>query len=79
VFKENVSELELEIINLQTVIIENKSEWHRLTEFSAVCTVSYSNTSVIKCECMFWFYLLKQIRVFNNENTKVKVQIIINW
>jgi hypothetical protein len=26
VFKENVSELELEIINLQTVIIENKSE-----------------------------------------------------
>jgi hypothetical protein len=46
VFKENVRELELEIINLQT-------ELYTLLEFSAICTLSYSKTSVIKGECMF--------------------------
>jgi hypothetical protein len=46
-------------------------------DYSAICTASYSKTSVIKGECLFSFYLLKQIRVFNNKYNEVNVQITI--
>jgi hypothetical protein len=68
----------LKLLICEQLIIENKTEWHKLLEFSAICTVSYSKMSIIKGECMFWFYILKQISVFNIENTEVKVQSIIN-
>jgi hypothetical protein len=78
VFKENVSELELEIIHLQTDLSLKTRVNDRLLKSNVMCTVSYSKMSSIKGECVFWFYLLKWIRLFSNENTKVKVQIIIN-
>jgi hypothetical protein len=57
VFKENVSELELEIVNLKTDLSSKTRLNDILLEFSAVCTVSYSETSVIKGDCVFPFYL----------------------
>lgn len=44
----------------------------QILKFCAICTVSYSKKSVIGAEWMFWFYLLKRIRIFNNENNKSK-------
>jgi len=75
VFKENVSELELEIINLQTDLslktrLNDTNFWNLMP--STQCPI------LKRVECMFWFYLLERIRVFNNENSGVKVQIIID-
>jgi hypothetical protein len=79
VLKENVSELELEIINMQTdlslkIKVNDTNFWNLVLSN----IVSYSQTSVIKGECMFRFYLFKRIGVFNNENAIINAQIVIN-
>jgi hypothetical protein len=78
VFKENVSELEHEIINLHTGLslktrLNDTNFWNLVP--SAQCPILKQMSLKVNA---FWFYLLKQIRVFDNENTTVKVQIIIN-
>jgi len=51
VFRVNVSDLELYMINKCTIlIIEDKSECHKYWELITVCIESYSNTIVIKAK-----------------------------
>jgi hypothetical protein len=75
--KETASELEPPTIYLQTdlQIPLQKRAWYRFLEFNAACTVTYF-TSVVKREYIFRFYLLMRLRLFNSEDTTVKVQII---
>jgi hypothetical protein len=68
VFKEKVSELEIDITNWQREISMKTRVNDELLEFSVVCTVHCYKMGVIKGECMFRFYLLRQIWVLNDEN-----------
>jgi len=74
VFKENVQEIELEIICKK--ICQRKLEGMGDLKFGRVCTESYSERGVTG-EYVFRFYFLKRIRDSSNENSKFEVQIVI--
>lgn len=73
VFKEIVNEPGLGIINLQTdFATQKKNEWHILSEFRAVCKVSFCKMSDIKGKYMFRFCLLERIRFLSVKTRKSK-------
>jgi hypothetical protein len=78
VFKENVSELELEIINLQTDLLKTRvidTDFQNLVLLSQCPVLKWVSLKVNAC---FSTAYVSESGLFDNENTEVTVKIIIN-
>jgi hypothetical protein len=78
--KENMSELELEIINLQTDLwLKTRVNNAHFRNLVPSAQYAYPVSECVSWRWMRVWVLLKWIGNFNDENTTVQVQIIFIW